>query len=76
MGSGKNRDAKHLKLYNSGSFFDGRAIPEEDYPRIASLVSHFETVIVESHPKLIGENAFASGICLNLNCRLPWGWKQ
>ena len=48
-------NAKHLKLYNSGSFFDGRAIPEEDYPRIASLVSHFETVIVESHPKLIGE---------------------
>ena len=47
--------AKHLKLYNSGSFFDGRAIPEEDYPRIASLVSHFETVIVESHPKLIGD---------------------
>lgn len=46
--------AKHLKLYNSGSFFDRRAIPEEDYPRIASLVNHFETVIVESHPKLIG----------------------
>ena len=48
-------NAKHLKLYNSGSFFDERAIPEEDYPRIASLVSHFETVIVESHPKLIGD---------------------
>jgi radical SAM enzyme (TIGR01210 family) len=46
---------KHLKLYNSGSFFDGKAIPEEDYPKIASLVSHFETVIVESHPKLIGD---------------------
>jgi radical SAM enzyme (TIGR01210 family) len=46
---------KHLKLYNSGSFFDGRAIPEEDYKRIASLVSSFETVIVESHPRLINE---------------------
>jgi radical SAM enzyme (TIGR01210 family) len=46
---------KHLKLYNSGSFFDGRAIPEEDYSRIASLVSDFETVIVESHPGLINE---------------------
>jgi archaeosine synthase beta-subunit len=52
---GRMPDAKHLKLYNSGSFFDVRAIPEEDYDRIASLVSHFETVIVESHPKLIGE---------------------
>jgi hypothetical protein len=48
-------DAKHLKLYNSGSFFDGRAIPAEDYERIASLVSNFETVIVESHPRLINE---------------------
>jgi len=50
------RNVKHLKLYNSGSFFDERAIPEADYQRIASLVSHFETVIVESHPKLIGES--------------------
>ncbi|MCX6321061.1 MAG: radical SAM protein [Bacteroidia bacterium] len=48
-------EVKHLKLYNSGSFFDGRAIPEEDYKKIASLVSNFETVIVESHPRLINE---------------------
>ena len=48
-------EVKHLKLYNSGSFFDRRAIPERDYKRIASLVSGFETVIVESHPRLIGE---------------------
>ena len=51
--------ATHLKLYNSGSFFDGRAIPVEDHPRIASLVGKFETVIVESHPGLINEK------CLN-----------
>ena len=55
MGSGKMPDVKHLKLYNSGSFFDERAIPAEDYQRIASLLSHFETVIVESHPRLIGD---------------------
>jgi archaeosine synthase beta-subunit len=48
-------DVKHLKLYNSGSFFDGRAIPQEDYKRIASMVSSFETVIVESHPRLVNE---------------------
>ena len=48
-------EVKHLKLFNSGSFFDGRAIPEEDYKKIASLVSSFETVIVESHPRLINE---------------------
>lgn len=46
---------KHLKLYNSGSFFDGRAIPEADYPEIASLLRDFETVIVECHPKLIND---------------------
>jgi radical SAM enzyme (TIGR01210 family) len=45
----------HLKLYNSGSFFDTMAIPEEDYKRIASLISNFETVVVESHPELINE---------------------
>lgn len=45
---------KHLKLYNSGSFFDERAIPEKDYKDIALLLGRFETVIVESHPKLIG----------------------
>jgi radical SAM enzyme (TIGR01210 family) len=48
-------DVKHLKLYNSGSFFDKRAIPEKDYKRIASLISSFETVVVESHPGLINE---------------------
>lgn len=46
---------KHIKLYNSGSFFDKRAIPEEDYQRIALQLKGFETVIVESHPRLINE---------------------
>ena len=46
---------KHLKLYNSGNFFDEGAIPEVDYKRIASLLEDFETLIVESHPKLINE---------------------
>jgi radical SAM enzyme (TIGR01210 family) len=47
--------ARHLKLYNSGSFFDERAIPSDDYEKIAELVSGFETVIVESHPRLVNE---------------------
>jgi archaeosine synthase beta-subunit len=46
---------RHLKLYNSGSFFDVRAIPEEDYEDIASLLENLETVIVECHPRLINE---------------------
>jgi len=48
-------DVKHLKLYNSGSFFDKKAIPEKDYQKIASLIGNFETVIVESHPGFINE---------------------
>lgn len=47
--------ATHLKLFNSGSFFDPRAIPPEDYPKIASLSSGFENVLVESHTAFIGE---------------------
>jgi hypothetical protein len=46
---------KHIKLYNSGSFFDEKAIPVADYEQIAALLENFETVIVESHPKLITE---------------------
>lgn len=49
-------DTKNLKLYNSGSFFDKKAIPEKDYQKIASLISSFETVIVESHPAFINED--------------------
>jgi archaeosine synthase beta-subunit len=45
-----------IKLYNSGSFFDPRAIPVADYPAIASQLTGYDRVIVESHPALIGEN--------------------
>ena len=47
-------DTPHLKLYNSGNFFDPRAISRSDRPAIAQRVSGFETVIVENHPKLVG----------------------
>jgi archaeosine synthase beta-subunit len=60
--------ARELKLYNSGSFFDSRAIPVEDHPAIANSASKFERLIVESHPALVGEG------CLRfrdrLKCRL------
>lgn len=49
---------RQIKLYNSGSFFDPSAIPLVDYPAIASMVRHFERVIVESHPALIQQNCF------------------
>ena len=47
-----------IKLYNSGSFFDPKAIPPADYLEILRQVGGFERVIVECHPALIGENCF------------------
>lgn len=43
-----------IKLYNSGNFFDGQAIPVSDYEEIAMLLRDFDHVVVENHPKLIG----------------------
>jgi len=48
--------ARHIKLYNSGNFFDARSVPIADYPAIAALVAGFDTVIVENHPRLCGPN--------------------
>lgn len=50
--------ALSVKLYNSGSFFDPRAIPPEDYAAIAARLHDFERVIVECHP------AFVSDVCV------------
>lgn len=47
--------AKHIKLYNSGNFFDSKAIPVADWQNIASRVRRFSTVIVENHPKLCSD---------------------
>jgi uncharacterized Fe-S cluster-containing MiaB family protein len=44
-----------IKLYNSGNFFDPKAIPPGDLPEIAKLLTPFERVIVENHPKLCGD---------------------
>ncbi|HEX4308510.1 MAG TPA: hypothetical protein VHZ25_00715 [Acidobacteriaceae bacterium] len=56
--------SRQIKLYNSGSFFDRKAIPPEDYPAIASRLTAFERVIVECHPALIGSD------CLEFKERL------
>src|SRR5437660_8466016 len=56
---------RQIKLYNSGSFFDPRAIPPEDYVAVASRVRAFERVIVECHPALVGESALEFRDLLN-----------
>jgi hypothetical protein len=62
---GRLPPSRHIKLYNSGNFFDPQAIPPEDYTEIAEIVGGFDTVIVESHPKMIGSR------CLDFNELVP-----
>lgn len=50
----QSRAAPHIKLYNAGSFFDPRAVPEADYRDIAVLLRRFRRVILECHPALVG----------------------
>lgn len=45
--------AGHVKLYNSGNFFDDQAVSRGDRTRISDLLTGRHTVIVECHPKLV-----------------------
>jgi radical SAM enzyme (TIGR01210 family) len=53
--AGTESTPRQIKLYNSGSFFDPRAIPPEDYPAIVERIKRFERVIVECHPSLVND---------------------
>jgi radical SAM enzyme (TIGR01210 family) len=44
-----------MKLYNAGSFFDPRAVPEADYDAVASALTGLSRLVVESHPALVGK---------------------
>ena len=48
--------AEVIKLYNSGNFFDGKAIPKSDYAEIAAQISDSNHVIVENHPALTNDS--------------------
>ena len=67
------RNARQIKLYNSGSFFDPNAIPAEDHPAIADRVRSFERVIVESHPALVGESAVRFRDRINTKLEIAMG---
>ncbi len=58
---------RHVKLYNSGNFFDRKAIPPDDYPAIAQRLQGFRTVIVENHPRLCDD------ACPDFRARLDGG---
>src|SRR5690606_2433630 len=48
-----------IKLYNSGNFFDRKAIPPEEYGAIADRLKGYRRIIVENHPLLCDENCLA-----------------
>jgi radical SAM enzyme (TIGR01210 family) len=67
------QSTRQLKLYNSGSFFDPRAIPVDDYAEIARVIDQFETVIVESHPVFIGKSSLRFRDFLKPNLQVAIG---
>ena len=50
---GRGEALTAVKLYNAGSFFDARAVPDADYDGVAAALSGVPRVIVESHPTLV-----------------------
>src|SRR6267378_1903930 len=54
-----------LKLYNASNFFDRRAVPAEDLPRIAELAAPFAAVTVESHANTIGPSTLEFAVLLS-----------
>jgi radical SAM enzyme (TIGR01210 family) len=56
--------ANTIKLYNSGNFFDTKAISPQEYPAISHRLTHYKRVVVENHPKLCNNH------CLEFNDQL------
>ena len=50
---------ERVKLYNASNFFDPRAVPLDDVPRIAELCAPFAGVTVETHARTIGPKTLA-----------------
>jgi radical SAM enzyme (TIGR01210 family) len=57
--------AQRIKLYNASNFFDQRAVPIDDLPRIAELCAPFAGVTVESHVNTV------SAATIDFATRLP-----
>ena len=61
------------KLYNASNFFDQRAVPEADDPRLAEQLQRFEEVVVECHPKRVGPRAFRFAARLDPHLQVAMG---
>lgn len=67
---GDGVDEHHIKLYNASNFFDLKAVPVADDDALVEILQPFDRVIVESHPKLLGDR------CLDFDRRLGSGRLQ
>jgi archaeosine synthase beta-subunit len=66
-------EADVIKLYNSGNFFDQKAVPPEEYPAIAERLQNYKRVIVENHPKLCGDACLQFNDLLNGRLEVAMG---
>jgi hypothetical protein len=64
---------RHVKLYNSGNFFDKKAVPPRDHGAIAVLLSGMETVLVENHPRLTDRKILEFRDLLKANLQIAIG---
>lgn len=63
----------HIKLYNSGSFFDRAAVPMESHDAIVKRLSRFDRVIVECHPRLVSDAVVRFRDCLGAHLEVAMG---
>ena len=68
-----DRPIEQVKIYNSGSFFDSRAIYPSDYPSLAESLSCYSRVIVENHPRLTGHPVKVFNDRLNSSLEIAMG---
>lgn len=49
---------EQVKVYNASNFFEQRAVPAEDDEALLEILAPYPRVVVECHPRWIGERCF------------------
>lgn len=66
-------EARWIKLYNNGNFFDPKSIPPSDYAGIAERIRSYHRLIVENHPKLCGKSCVQFNKIINGKLEIAMG---
>ena len=64
---------RHVKLYNSGSFFDKQAIPRADWRPLANMLRNYQSVVVETHPRLVNRDCLQFAGMLDAKLQVAMG---